>query len=195
MAVRVGKRERLVDSGVAFASCAPVHPRPVYDGHMSLSIGRLLDERLLALLGAEDLGALMGHAIAIATLDGEGRPHPALLSFGEVRAFDRSTLRIATWDDTRTTENLRSRGAITLFVVEAGFVAYLKGRAEEMARPRAVPGLARFGVQIEDILVDEVDETQEQGARVTSGIRFEPTRWDRKLDEWRAVHAALGESA
>lgn len=167
----------------------------MYDGGMSRSIGSRLDPRLMALLAADDSEPLMGHAIAIATLDAKGRAHPALLSYGEIRAMDPATLRLATWDDTRTTANLQRSGAITLLIVEAGLVAYVKARAREISPPRAIPGLARFEATIEDVLMDEVDESQEQGARVTSGIRFEPTRWDLKSDEWKATRAALGEPA
>ena len=190
--IRVAEGVQLVP---APSTPAPVGPVAVYDGSMSHSIGSRLDERLLALLAADDVATLMGHAIAIATLDAEGRPHPALLSYGEVRALSAATLRLATWDDSTTTENLRRRGVVTLYIVEAGLVAYLKAHAREIAPPRALAGLARFEATIEDVLLDEVDESQEEGARVTSGIRFEPTRRDRKLGEWKSVHTALSEPA
>lgn len=162
---------------------------------MSHSIGKRLNERLLASLAAEDVATQMGHAIAIATLDAEGRPHPALLSYGELRALSAATLRLTTWDDSNTTENLRRRGAITLYIVEAGLAAYVKARAREIAPPRALPGLARFEATIEDVLIDELDEKHEQGARIIAGIRFKPTRRDRKLSEWMSVHTALSEPA
>mgnify|MGYP001396359393 CR=1 FL=1 len=53
-----------------------------------------------------------------ATTDAAGRPHPALLSYGEVLARDASTLRLAAAKGSATAENMRIRGAVTLCLVE-----------------------------------------------------------------------------
>ena len=163
---------------------------------MSEPLGARLPPEILARLAAPDAGHLMGRAIQIATLDPEGRPHPALLSYGEVVATDPCTLRIATYAASRTSDNLRRRGALTLCLVEPGSVHYVKARARELpGGAPGHPGLARFEAAVEDVLVDHPDPGREADAVIVAGVTFHARDEAAKRREWAELRAALREPA
>lgn len=161
---------------------------------MSRTLGHELPEALRALLDGHDLPARMGKAILIATVDAAGRPHPALLSYGEVVAIDRRRLRLATYRDSRTSGNMRRAGHLTLCLVEPGMAYYVKARARELDNPMpGYPALARFEATIEEVLADQAREDLEPDTRITGGIEFVVAgrRTEELLAEWTGVVAAL----
>jgi hypothetical protein len=59
---------------------------------MTRSRGPALPDNLAERLSQQDLAARLGLALPFITVDGEGRPHPMLLSYLELRAYDPGTL-------------------------------------------------------------------------------------------------------
>ena len=148
---------------------------------------------LLPLLDAQDLPARAGKASLVSTIDARGRPHPALLSYGEVVAIDARRLRVATYRSSGTSENMRRSGHLTLCLVEAGMAYYLKTHAVELESPwPRFPVLARFEATLEQVLVDQAREDVEPGARITSGIAFDTAKpIGTLIAEWETVLNAL----
>ena len=89
---------------------------------------RLTDELYWRLSG-RDLESVSDKVILLVSLDGEGWPHAAVLSYFEVVAKDRENIRIATYADSRTTANMRRHDKVTMAIVDRGFVGYIKGSA------------------------------------------------------------------
>ena len=57
---------------------------------MSRSLGPRLPDALVARLDQRDVASRLGVALPLATVDADGRPHPMLLSYLEVRAHGAS---------------------------------------------------------------------------------------------------------
>ena len=140
---------------------------------MSDDIGTELPSDLFDALWYEDVTAERGRAILIVTADGSGWPHPALLSFREVGARDRNTVRVVTYDGSTTTRNMRENGKITVVFVDERFTYYVKGTAKEIPPHLAGTGeyFATMDVKITQILKDFTG-ADEEGAYITSGITF-----------------------
>ena len=158
---------------------------------MSRDLGNELSQALLSLLDGRDLPSRLGKAILMATVDAQGRAHPALLSYGEVVALGARKLRLATYRSSGTSDNLRRSGRLTLCLVEAGIAYYVKAHAVEQGMPPA-PALARFEATVEQVLADQAREDLEPGARITRGIEFDAGKpAPDVLTAWAAVLEAL----
>lgn len=141
---------------------------------MSRSLGRSLPPDLLNRLSQSDLRSHLGKAIPLITLDAEGRPHPMLVSYLEVRAPDPRTIRIVISAKSRSSQNLRERRVATFLLVEPERTIYIKTRASH--GPTPVEGLTDFGLfalTIEDVLEDAPGEW-ESGIRIAGGLRYAP---------------------
>src|SRR5437762_13398319 len=119
---------------------------------MSARTGDRLDPALLRRLAGEWLASRATEAILVTTLDDRGRPHPALLAYGEVVALTPTRIRLAVADASTTARNLRARHAITLCLIETDGVAYIKGSARPLAPEAwlAARGQAACAAQGED---------------------------------------------
>ena len=97
----------------------------------------------------------------------------ALISFREVGARDRKTVRVVTFDGTRTTTNLRENGKLTLIFIDQKMVYYVKGTVKEIPAARAghSPNFATMDMTVTQVLADFPGEGEE-AARITSGITF-----------------------
>jgi hypothetical protein len=132
---------------------------------------RLPDSLYASLRAAADQS---GRAIVISTVDDNGWPHPALLSYREVSAPDPTTLQVVTFDGTHTTANMRSNGKLTLIFVDERMTYYVKGSATEIpSEPGA--SFATMTVAVEQVLEDAPGDGEE-GTSITSGITFDETR-------------------
>jgi len=97
-----------------------------------------------------------------------------LLSYLEVRAVDRKSMRIVIGARSRSARNLRERQAATLLIVEPERTVYVKARAT--GGPDPVSGLPDFGLftlTVEDVLEDAPAEG-EGGMRITGGMTYAP---------------------
>jgi hypothetical protein len=158
---------------------------------MSVRLGEELpDELFERLKGAPD--AHLNEVILLITIDEGGGPYAAILSYLEVIARDRRTLRMAPWTNSTTTGNLRRNSKTAVLVIEAGLAYYVQGTAKELEREmEGFPGMAKIEVRIDSILKDNALD-YEGAARITSGIRFENPDLDAaRVEHGKRVLAAL----
>lgn len=135
---------------------------------MSQVVGKELTKELFERLRGEDVSAQTGKAIVLVTVDERGWSHPAMLSYYEVVAKDRSTIDLAVGKASTTAKNLRRAGKITLLITDSGMNYYLKGSAREIKDSiDGVPFMSLFRVEMEQLLED-----QEPDAAITSGVTF-----------------------
>jgi Pyridoxamine 5'-phosphate oxidase len=151
---------------------------------------RLTDD-LYSRLSGEHAEALSRLAIPVCTVDADGWPHPAMLSYFEVAAIDHDNLQLAIYNDSRTCENLRVRGTATLLIVDEALVCYIRGRTAQVAPAmRTAPYNAVLNLRVDQVVFDEPPPDLEPGAFVTSGITYRP-RTGPALKRARAVLAEL----
>ncbi len=135
---------------------------------MSRLLGKVLTEDLFDRLSGGDLGSKGGKAIVIVTVDEQGWSHPAMLSYYEVVAKDRSRIDLAIGKSSTTAKNLRRTGKITILVTDNGVNYYLKGEAREIRESmEAASFMSLFRVEMGQILED-----QEPDAAITSGVTY-----------------------
>jgi hypothetical protein len=139
---------------------------------VSTRISGPLDHMTFRRLSGEGLEGRPGEAILIATIDEHGRPHPALLSYGEVLAVTPEVLRLVVAAGSTTARNLAARRAITLCLVTAAEGAlYIKARAHPLrAFADGGGGLAAYEARVEEVLADT--PAPGEAARLTGGIAF-----------------------
>jgi len=154
-------------------------------------MGDRLDERVSRQLSGAHGAAPAGEAILIATTDDRGRPHPALLSFGEVLAVAPAVLRFAVSAGSTTARNLADRGAVTLCLIGADGAVYVKAEARPLPAETSLQedGLVAFEARIEDVLADT--PAAGEGAQLTSGITFAAADPAEQARTWAARRAAL----
>ena len=161
---------------------------------MTRSLGRSLSQVLVERFAQRDLSRRLGAALPFVTTDAQGRPHPMLLSYLEIRAHDTRTVGLVIGARTRSASNLAERRTATLLVIEPDVTVYVKLRTVDGPLPVADAGehgLGYFLLEVDEVLEDAAADW-EGGMRITSGVRYGPPP---TLDEpWaRATLAALAE--
>ena len=150
-----------------------------------------LTPELVDRLGASDVDRFAHLAIVLCTVDANGWPHPAMLSYFELAAVDASNIRLAVYEDSRTCANMRGRGKATLILVDEGMVCYVRGAATEVAPSMcSAPYNAALNMRVEQVVFDEPPPDLEPGSFVVSGITF-MARTGESLARARAVLAEL----
>jgi hypothetical protein len=159
---------------------------------MTRSVGSSLTPALVERLCQRDLPRRLGIALPLVTQDAAGRPHPMLLSYLELRAYDGRTVGLVIQEGSGSAANLIQRRVATLLIVEPDAIVYVKLRA--LDGPLPVEGGEDFGLgyfllEVEQVVEDSAADW-ETGMGVTSPIRYEPPPM---LDEpWaRTTLAAL----
>jgi hypothetical protein len=151
-----------------------------------------LSRALVERLSQRDLHRQLGVGLPLVTLDAEGRPHPMLVSYLELRAYDARTLGLVIQAESTSARNLVERRVGTLVVVEPDTIAYVKMRALDgpLDLPGGEPyGLGYFLLEVEQVLEDTAADW-EAGMQVTETIRYGPT--PTLAEPWvRATLAAL----
>lgn len=159
---------------------------------MSRDLGAELPEALRTRLDGRDLRSLIGRAHLVITVDGQGRPHPAMLSYGELLATGPREIRLATYKSSTTARNMRGNGHLTLCLVDSGMAYYVKGRVEELPPLEEFPNLARFRMTVDQVLEDATQADVEDEARILTGITFgvrgDTEQW---LRDWERLVRAL----
>jgi hypothetical protein len=140
------------------------------------SLGGALTDALVARFAQRDLTSRLGIALPFVTVDAEGRPHPMLLSYLEVKAYDPRTMGIVMLARSRSARNLVERGAGTLLAIEADATVYVKLRTVD--GPLTVEGgeelgLGYFLMEVDEVLEDAAADW-EAGMRITGAIAYEP---------------------
>lgn len=145
---------------------------------MARLIAEELPDDLYRRLSGQDLQGYAEKVLLICSVDDEGWPHPAMLSYFEVVARDRRNVRLATYSDSRTTANMRRTGKLTISLIDERVAYYIKGSVQELSRQmRCTPYNSKLNLQVEQVLADQVDETLEPGAYIASGVVYkDPNR-------------------
>jgi hypothetical protein len=143
---------------------------------MTRVIGSSLSPSLVERLSQRDLARRLGVGLPLVTVDAEGRPHPMLASYVEVRAYDARTLGLVIQARSGSARNLAERQVATLVLVEPDVIVYLKLRA--LDGPLPVDGGEPYGLGFFLLEVEEVREDAaadwETGTRITEPIRYAP---------------------
>ena len=140
---------------------------------MPKSAGHELTDDLFRRLCGKFVEEHAHKVVLIHTIDEKGWPHPAILSYYEVAAKDRRNIRLATYKTSRTTENIRRTGRVTLSVFDERVTYYIKGSAAEIDREmRSAPHNSKLNVAVAEVIVDQADPVLEPGAHITSGITY-----------------------
>ena len=141
---------------------------------MSHLVGPVLTPALLERLSQRQLAVRLGVALPLVTLDAESRPHPMLLSYLELRAYDTATVGLVVHAGTGSTRNLAARDVATLVIVEADVVAYIKLRRVDGPLPVVEdPRLAYFLLAVEEVREDAAG-AHESDARIVAAARYAP---------------------
>lgn len=136
---------------------------------MSQLLGSELTEELYHRLKGESIASKKDKAIVVVTVDESGWAHPAMLSYHEVVAKDRSRIDLAIGKSSTTAKNLRRTGKITLMITDSDLNYYVKGSAQEIRESmEGVTFMSLFRVAVEHLLED-----LEPDAVITSGVTFE----------------------
>jgi hypothetical protein len=143
---------------------------------MTRSLGGALTPTLVDRFSQRDLGRRLGTALSFVTVDPSGRPHPMLLSYLELRAYDTGTVGLVIGSRTRSARNLSERGTATLLAIEPDVTVYVKLRTVD--GPLPVEGshefdLGYFLLAVEEVLEDAPADW-EGGMRITSALRYAP---------------------
>ena len=93
---------------------------------MTRVTGTRLSVALVERLSQQDLEARLGVVLPFVTVDPEGRPHPMLASYLEIRAYDAGTVGLVIQARSSSARNLAERGAGTLILAEPDAVVYVK---------------------------------------------------------------------
>ena len=134
-------------------------------GSVSRDIGSQLPSDLVSELSRE---SPRPSAIPLISVDQDGFPHVALVSYFELFLVGRQ-LHFFIHKSSRTTKFLRARRSCTLAFVHADYVYYVKGRARWLQdnEQRSV-----FRLQVESVMQD-FPTADERSVSLKHGIRFE----------------------
>src|SRR6267378_3864404 len=158
---------------------------------MSKLVGDQLPDDLYQRLLGNDLEQSAEKVILLATVDEGGWPHLAMLSYFEVIAKDQRNLRLATYNGSRTTRNMRANGKATISIIDERTVYYIKGKVEEIARAMVLASQnSKLHFRVEQVLADAANEEFEPGAYVASGVTYKNPGRNQQLQTARKI---LGE--
>ena len=150
----------------------------------------LLTPDLYRRLSGAETEARAHEVIVLCTTDAAGWPHPAMISYFELRALDRHTLRLAIYSDSRTCANLRERRKATFIVADADVVCYINGTVEAVGPTmREAPYNVRVSLRVSQVVFDTASPELESGTDVTGGITCTP----RTGADLVRAHAVLAE--
>jgi hypothetical protein len=144
---------------------------------MTRLVGPSLSPALIERLSQRDLESRLGVGLPLVTVDGQGRPHPMLVSYLELRAYDARSLGLVINAQSTSARNLAERGVATLGIVEPEAVVYVKLRAVDGPLPvegGEAFGLGFFLLEVEQVLED-APAAWEDGVRITHPIRYTPS--------------------
>ncbi len=153
---------------------------------MSQDLGGHLPPSLFRKLHQGERKDAQGEAVVLLTVDRAGFPHVALISWYEVVALDRGTLRLALRATSQSSQNLRERRIGTLVFVGGGAAYYAKGRVEAESSLPLFPDQTAFRLRMEQVLEDK-----KRGIPLLHGIRFRLPKDPKFLQRGKALLHAL----
>ncbi|HEV8613852.1 MAG TPA: pyridoxamine 5'-phosphate oxidase family protein [Methylomirabilota bacterium] len=143
---------------------------------MSRAVHPSLTPALVARFAQGDLGGRLGVVLPLVTVDRDGRPHPMVVTYLEVRAYDTRTVGLVIHADSGSAHNLVERRVATLIVIEPDAIVYVKMRAVD--GPLDVAGgdklgLGYFLLEVEQVIEDAA-AGWEAGMSITAAPRYGP---------------------
>jgi hypothetical protein len=155
---------------------------------MAKLVGNELPADAFEALKPENWSSKKGLVVQMITVNSKDWPDAGMLSYADVIARDRKTLRLATWADGECANDMRSNGKIALLVIDYDMAYYVKGTASEI-RPRATDltdvnqeggesPLAFFQIEVREVYEDRVPT-----ARILSGVKFEGSEIEEQAHE------------
>ena len=142
---------------------------------MSRDLGPELPPRLLRRLAGDAESVIEDTAVPICTVDDEGFPHAAMLTYAQLEAVSASAIRATVYGSSGTARHLRRDGRATLLFVDPEGVWYVKVQASPEVAEVRTPGGAAFVLGVHAVTADAVDQDREAAAAIVSGIRFRRT--------------------
>jgi hypothetical protein len=159
---------------------------------MARLVGKELDPAIFERLSGHALERVADQVLIVISLDDAGWPHPALLSYLEVVAKDRSTIRLAPYRETTVARAARRRDKLTLVILGERLACYIKGTVSELApRMLSAPENVKLNLQVEQVLTDATDERMEGETYVASGVSYYDAHLAQSLAKGRRILAEL----
>jgi hypothetical protein len=140
-----------------------------------------LPDGLVAQLDGDRLDTKVGWTALLVTTDGEGFPHVALLSVGELLALRADVVRIALWPTSATTANLTARREALFMAAHEGGALKARLTVRASGSLDGPPLRAWFETIVDSVSVDRVPY-----ARLVSVASFELDSTS-DLDRWRGT--------
>ena len=117
---------------------------------MTRSLGARLSPALAARLSQRDLEQQLGVVLPFITVDAAGRPHPMLLSYVEIRAYDPGSIGLVIDGESRSARNLSERRAGTRRL--EGSRGWLPSKHDRRLGQLVRPRLPRRHVQLKPVV-------------------------------------------
>jgi hypothetical protein len=151
---------------------------------MSTWTGSELPEHVGELFSGHHLGAGIGSAYLMVTVDPDRRPRPCMLSLGEILAVDRRTLRLAVWTGSHTSANLAAGSSVLLCVLDESGAVYVRGRAYGLT----ADGAREMRLDCFEFDVTSAESDAHDGMPIRHGITYSviDSTPEVLLDTWRA---------
>jgi hypothetical protein len=144
---------------------------------MSRLVGHSLTPALVERFSQRDLARRLGVAMPLVTLDHDGRPHPMIVTYLELRAYDTATVGLVIHAASGSARNLAERRLATLIVVEPDAIVYVKMRTVDGPLDIAggdAFGLGYFLLEVEQVIEDAATGW-EAGMKITTASQYAPT--------------------
>jgi len=141
-----------------------------------------IPEQLQLLFSGEGFAQRHGVALPFVTVDPEGYPRAALLSFGEVRARSRRELVVAVRAGSHTAANLIRRRAAMLYYLGRHCAIWVQVRAGQGRSSTSDPERQIFPLSVVRVKVDEAGPGEE-GVSLLTGPIFTAAEPDRIFSE------------
>jgi len=145
-----------------------------------------LDDRLMRLLDGRTLEDKMGLTLELVSISPAGHPHAVLLSVGEIVALGADRVRLAIWETSRTSANLRKHPNALVTLVTAGCFYGMDLAVRPCEEDLDLAGLAVFDADVAAVEREEVSY-----ARLESGITFTLPEPELVLARWAATAEIL----
>ena len=143
--------------------------------------GTRIPDPLQVLFSGEGFAQRHGVALPFVTVDPEGYPRAALLSFGEVRARSRRELVVAVRAGSHTAANLIRRRTAMLYYLGRHCAMWVQVRAGRGHSSATDPERQIFPLTVVRVKVDEAGS--EEGASLLTGPIFTTAEPDRIFSE------------
>lgn len=109
-----------------------------------------------------------GRVIIFSTVDDSGFPHHGMISYYEITALGTDKILMIIYSESKSAQNMRKKGKVTLLFVDEGMSYYVKSDAEELQEKISeAPNQSIFELKIRQVLEDK-----SSSANITSGINY-----------------------